>query len=401
MNILFLSDVYFPRINGVSTSIHTLRQQLAAQGHRVHLLAPDYYSPSEDESWITRVPSHYLLFDPEDRLMRYGKALSLTSALRQEDYHLVHIHTPFVAHYLGLRLSRRLGIPCVETYHTFFEDYMHHYLPILPKPMLRALARRLSRSQCNAVDAVVAPSQPMLDALRSYGVESHAEVIPTGLQEHSFIPGDGPGFRKRYGIAPDRPVMLYVGRVAHEKNIGLLLRMTVEVRRSRPDILFVIAGEGPALERLRREAEVLDLQDNTMFIGYLDRKTELNDCYRMADVFIFSSLTETQGLVLLEAMAQGVPVVAIAEMGTKSILREGDGALIAPQDAHGFAERVLGLLANPEYRQKLGQRAHGYALHWSASSMADRVSFFYRKAIAAYSAPDKVQRSGESVTAKD
>lgn len=401
MNILFLSDVYFPRINGVSTSINTLRQQLAAQGHRVHLLAPDYYSPSEDESWITRVPSHYLLFDPEDRLMRYGKALSLTSALRQEDYHLVHIHTPFVAHYLGLRLSRRLGIPCVETYHTFFEDYMHHYLPILPKPMLRALARRLSRSQCNSVDAVVAPSQPMLDALRGYGMESHAEVIPTGLQEHSFIPGDGPGFRKRYGIAPDRPVMLYVGRVAHEKNIGFLLRMTVEVKRSRPDILFVIAGEGPALERLRREAEMLSLQGNTMFIGYLDRKTELNDCYRMADVFVFSSLTETQGLVLLEAMAQGVPVVAIAEMGTKSILREGDGALIAPQDARGFAERVLGLLANPEYRQKLGQRAHGYALHWSASSMADRMSLFYRKAIAAYSAPDKVQRSGESVTARD
>jgi 1,2-diacylglycerol 3-alpha-glucosyltransferase len=401
MNILFLSDVYFPRINGVSTSINTLRQQLAAQGHRVHLLAPDYYSPSEDESWITRVPSHYLLFDPEDRLMRYGKALSLTSALRQEDYHLVHIHTPFVAHYLGLRLSRRLGIPCVETYHTFFEDYMHHYLPILPKPKLRALARRLSRSQCNAVDAVVAPSQPMLDALRSYGVESHAEVIPTGLQEHSFIPGDGPGFRKRYGIAPDRPVMLYVGRVAHEKNIGFLLRMTVEVRRSRPDILFVIAGEGPALERLRREAEVLGLQDNALFIGYLDRKTELNDCYRMADVFVFSSLTETQGLVLLEAMAQGVPVVAIAEMGTKSILREGDGALIAPHDARGFAERVLGLLANPEYRQKLGQRAHGYARHWSASSMADRMSLFYRKAIAAYSAPDKVQRSGESVAARD
>lgn len=382
MNILFLSDVYFPRINGVSTSIHTLRQQLAAQGHRVHLLAPDYYSPSEDESWITRVPSHYLMFDPEDRLMRYGKALAMSADLRHEDYDILHVHTPFAAHYLGLRLSRRLGIPCVETYHTFFEDYMHHYLPILPKPLLRMLARRLSCSQCNAMDAVVAPSQPMLDALRSYGVKSHAEVIPTGLQEHSFVPGDGSGFRRRYGIAPDRPVMLFVGRVAHEKNIGFLLRMALQVKHSRPDILLVLAGEGPALEQLRKEARALGLQDNTLFLGYLDRKTELNDCYRMADVFVFSSLTETQGLVLLEAMAQGVPVVAIAEMGTKSILVEGKGALIAPQDEKGFAERVLGLLANPEHGRALGEKAHGYALHWSASYMAERMMKFYRQVIA-------------------
>ncbi|MEZ0226246.1 MAG: glycosyltransferase, partial [Alphaproteobacteria bacterium] len=260
--------------------------------------------------------------------------------------------------------------------------YMHHYLPILPKPLLRMLARRLSRSQCNAMDAVIAPSQPMLDALRGYGVKSHAEVIPTGLQEHSFVPGDGSGFRRRYGIAPDRPVMLFVGRVAHEKNIGFLLRMALKVKHSRPDILLVLAGEGPALEQLRKEARALGLQDNTLFLGYLDRNTELNDCYRMADVFVFSSLTETQGLVLLEAMAQSVPVVAIAEMGTKSILVEGKGALIAPQDEQGFAERVLGLLANPEHGRALGEKAHGYALHWSASYMAERMMKFYRQVIA-------------------
>lgn len=382
MKILFLSDVYFPRINGVSTSIHTLRGQLAALGHKVHLMAPDYYSPSEDESWITRVPSHYLMFDPEDRLMRYRRALAMSAALRREDYDIIHVHTPFAAHYLGLRLARRLGVPCVETYHTFFEDYMHHYLPLLPKPLLRSLARRLSRSQCNAMDAVIAPSQPMLDALRGYGVKAHAEVIPTGLQEHSFVAGNGADFRRRYGIAAERPVMLFVGRVAHEKNIGFLLRMALQVKHQRPDILLVIAGEGPALEHLRSEAGTLGLQDNTLFLGYLDRNTELNDCYRAADVFVFSSLTETQGLVLLEAMAQGVPVVAIAEMGTKSILREGEGALVAPQDEKIFAERVLSLFVNREYRLTLGEKAHGYALHWSARYMAERMLKFYRQVLA-------------------
>jgi 1,2-diacylglycerol 3-alpha-glucosyltransferase len=383
MKILFLSDVYFPRINGVSTSIHTLGQQLAAQGHQVHLLAPDYHSPSEDETWITRLPSRYLMFDPEDRLMRYGKAVEATRALRREDYDILHVHTPFAAHYLGLKLARRLDLPCVETYHTFFEDYMHHYLPLLPKPLSRAFARSLSRRQCNAVDAVIAPSQPMLEALRGYGVKAQAEVIPTGLQDHSFVPGDGDGFRRRYNIPADRPVMLYVGRLAHEKNIGFLLRMTLQVKQTRPDVLLVIAGEGPAMERLRKETATLGLQEHVRFIGYLDRKTQLNDCYSMADLFVFASTTETQGLVLLEAMAQGVPVVAVAEMGTRSILAEGKGAAIAPLEETGFAQRVLALLEDAKSRKALGEAAHRHALGWSSRQMAERMLDFYSRVIAA------------------
>lgn len=381
MNILFLSDVYFPRINGVSTSIYTLRGQLIEMGHSVHLVAPDYFSPSEDESWITRVPARYLPFDPEDRLIRYGQALDVCTSRLRQDFDLIHVHTPFAAHYLGLRLARRYGIPCVETYHTFFEDYLHHYLPILPKPMLRYGARSLSRRQCNAMGAVVAPSQPMLDALRGYGVKVRAEVIPTGLEEHSFAPGDGGGFRQRYGIPFDRPVLLFVGRVAHEKNIGFLLRMMAQLRQACPEALLVIAGEGPALGSVRAEVHTLGLQDNVRFLGYLDRKTELNDCYLAADIFVFSSLTETQGLVLLEAMAQGVPVVAIAEMGTKSILREGEGAVIAPRDEDVFAAKVKRLLANPAERLQLGQAARLYARQWSACSMAERMVDFYRMII--------------------
>jgi glycosyltransferase involved in cell wall biosynthesis len=231
------------------------------------------------------------------------------------------------------------------------------------------------------MDAVVAPSQPMLDALRGYGVKAQAEVIPTGLEEHSFIPGDGAAFRQRYDIPLDRPMLLFVGRVAHEKNIGFLLRMTARLKQSCPEILLVIAGEGPALEAVRSETFALGLQNNIRFIGYLDRKTELNDCYRAADVFVFSSLTETQGLVLLEAMAQGVPVVAIAEMGTRSVLREGDGAFIAPLDEDGFAARVKQLVAGPALRRRLGEAARAYAKQWSAASMAERMVNFYRNVV--------------------
>ena len=379
LKILFISDVYFPRINGVSTSIRTFVKQMQDMGHAVHLIAPEYGVKTEDEAWIKRIPARSIYFDPEDKLMKYGVALDSLMALRSEEYDIVHIHTPFVAHYLGLKLAHLLDVPCVETYHTFFEDYLHHYLPFIPKGIAKGIARFISRRQCNAVDAIVAPSQPMLDVLRQYGVKSKAEVVPTGLQAHSFAKADGAAFRAKYGIAADRPMGLFVGRVAFEKNISFLLRMWVDLIKKQPNALLVVAGEGPAEVSLHALSKELNLEDNIKFIGYLDRNTELNACYQSADVFVFSSLSETQGLVLLEAMAQSTPVVAIAELGTKSILVEGEGALIAPHNEMIFADKVHTLLSNKSGRNALGKAAYHYAkTRWTDRAQAERMINFYK-----------------------
>lgn len=387
MKILFISDVYFPRVNGVSTSIRTFVEQMQQLGHEVHLIAPDYAYKTEDESWIKRVAARSIYFDPEDRLMKWGAAIKMLPELRHENYDMIHVHTPFVAHYLGLRLARELGIPCVETYHTFFEEYLHYYLPWIPKPMARSLARMISKRQCNSVDAIVAPSKPMLNVLRAYGVEAEAEVIPTGLQQQSFAVSDGVAFRLKYGIALTRPMLLYVGRVAFEKNISFLLEMTKVLIQEHPDALLVVAGEGPAEESLHALAKELALENNIQFIGYLDRATELNACYQAADVFVFASKSETQGLVLLEAMAQGTPVVAIAELGTASILVEGEGAWIAPDNITGFAARVHRLLKHPEQRYDLAERAADYVkAHWTAKAQAERMLHFYQHIISLHQA---------------
>lgn len=383
MKILFISDVYFPRINGVSTSIRTFVLQMQSLGHEVHLIAPDYNVITEDEAWIKRIPARSIYFDPEDKLMKFGEAMKLLPEIEQEKYDVIHIHTPFVAHYLGLKIAAKLNIPCLETYHTFFEDYLHHYLPWMPKYLARGIARMISKQQCNAVDAIVAPSNPMLDVLRKYGVNVVSEVIPTGLQDSSFTEADGQAFRLKYGIAIDRPMLLYVGRVAFEKNIDFLLQMTKILAEKRPDVLLVVTGEGPAETSLHKLANTLNIEKNVQFIGYLDRNNELNACYESADIFVFASKSETQGLVILEAMAQSTPVVAIAELGTASILVEGKGALIAPDDTTKFAERVHQLLLNPEHRFELGNRAKMYALEkWTAKLQAQRMIKFYESLIA-------------------
>jgi 1,2-diacylglycerol 3-alpha-glucosyltransferase len=385
MNILLISDVYFPRVNGVSTSIRTFAEQLQKLGHSVHLIAPDYGIATEDEAWITRVPARNIFFDPEDKLMKYSEVLRLLPSLKTKSFDLVHIHTPFIAHFTGLKIAKKLAVPVLETYHTFFEDYLHHYLPWIPKVVAKSLARFTSKKQCNQLDAIIAPSKPMLDVLRSYGVTTPAEVIATGLQASSFAEADGDQFREKHQIPLDKQMLLYVGRVAHEKNIGFLLKVVRRLSVQQPEILLVITGEGPAEHSLHQQVKALGIEKNVQFIGYLDRNTELNACYKAADIFVFASKSETQGLVLLEAMAQGTPVVAIAELGTASILVEGQGAHIATEDETVFAQKINDLLANTLARNILGDVGRTYALkHWSASAKAEQMLHFYRAVLANY-----------------
>ena len=382
MNILFISDVFFPRVNGVSTSINTFATELRALGHQVTLIAPSYTDEDKQEEWIVRVPSHKIYFDPEDRLMNFGKLKALLPWIRDKHFDVIHIHTPFTAHYVGIHFGKKLDIPVVETYHTFFEDYLHHYLPFIPQFISRKLARTISRRQCNAVDGIVSPSKPMLDVLKQYGIKTPAEVVATGLDDSSFARVDGEHFRMSHDIPLAQPMLLFVGRVAHEKNIGFLLEMHVELIKKHPDALLVITGEGPAEESIKHSIDKLDISNKVRMIGYLDRSHELIACYKAADIFIFASKSETQGLVLLEAMAQGTAVVAIAELGTKSILIEGEGVLIAKDDINDFADKVSVLLSDAPKRQMIGEKGRQYAQEkWGAGVLAKKVAKFYKSTI--------------------
>ncbi|MEW5892710.1 MAG: glycosyltransferase [Pseudomonadota bacterium] len=376
MRVLMVSDVYFPRVNGVSTSIETFRRSLADQGVEVRLVAPRYGDEAEVPG-IRRIPGWRVPRDPEDRLASWPR---LRAAVLEEAAacDLVHIQTPFLAHYAGLHAARKHGLPVLATYHTLFEEYLHHYAPLLPAEWLKALARRFSRSQCNALDAVVVPSSAMRDRLGSYGVTAPMHVLPTGIPLDRFAVGDGAAFRKWHGIAPQRPALLFVGRVAFEKNIDFLLDALAIARQRLPELLLLVTGEGPALEALRQRVQAMGLANNVRFLGYLDRVRELPDCYAAADVFVFASRTETQGLVLLEAMAMGLPVVALAAMGTCDILAPGRGCLTPDDDVSAFAQAILTLLEDAKLRRRLADEARAYAREWADDRLAGRLAELYR-----------------------
>lgn len=381
-----LSDVYFPRVNGVSTSIRTFITEHQKLGNRVTLVCPDYTGKTQIEydsvNSIIRLPSKRILFDPEDRLIKSSYFHGLLEILEPFGVDIIHIQTPFVAHRFGLKLSVALKAPCVETYHTFFEEYFHHYIPLVPKRILRSLSQRFSVSQCNQLDAVIVPSTAMKDVLKQYGVDTEINIIPTGLRLDEFEGGDGVRFRKVHGISANRPMLVFIGRVALEKNIHFLLDMLVMVKQQIPDILLVIAGEGPARKKLQKYTNKLGLMDNVLFLGYMSREQELLDCYRAGQAFIFSSRTETQGLVLLEALACGLPVVSTAVMGTIDVLDgQNGGCLIADEDVNDFSGKVIKLLYDIRLQNVLRQQASRYVELWSAPIFARKSSQLYHQLI--------------------
>ncbi|MER2526332.1 MAG: glycosyltransferase [Candidatus Competibacter denitrificans] len=379
MKILMLSDVYFPRVNGVSTSMRTFRSELQTLGHEVTIIAPQYPQPTADEPGIERIASRWVLFDPEDRMMQPCALARRLALIQPGQFDLIHVQTPFVAHYAGLRLAQRLGVPCVETYHTFFEEYLFHYLPMLPKGVWRAITRRFARHQCNQLDGLVVPSQAMHEILLCYGVDTRMRVIPTGMPTDSFQEGDSAAFRARHGIRPDQPVLVFVGRVAFEKNIDFLLRVADALRRTtHPDIVLVIAGEGPAKSRLQRLGRALGFEPNVRFVGYLERGAELSSCYQAGDAFVFASRTETQGLVLLEAMSLGVPVVSTAVMGTRDIVMAERGALVAEETIEHFTAQLRRVLDDAGLRRRLSEDGRAYAREWLALGPTQTLLEFYQ-----------------------
>jgi glycosyltransferase involved in cell wall biosynthesis len=381
MRILMISDVYFPRINGVSTSIESFRHSLAELDIDVHVVAPDYPIPHASDARVTRVPARRVPFDPEDRLMRSGDLKQALHTVGGRKFDLVHIQTPFAAHYAGLNHARSQRLPCIATYHTHFEEYLYNYVPAVPKGMLRAMARSLARHQCNTLDAVIVPSSAMQDTLAAYGVTAPMHRVPTGIPIAHFSGGHraaSADFRTRFDIPRDRTLALFVGRAAHEKNIGFLLEAMPHALRQSPGLMLVVAGEGPALPALRKQAAALGVADQVRFVGYLDRQTELPDCYAAADLFVFSSRTETQGLVLLEAMAAGLPVLAFAALGTREIVEPGRGAQPAPQEVEAFGQAMAALANDPARRAAMAAEARLFAKEWTTEACARRLAEVYR-----------------------
>lgn len=377
MHIGIVTDTYRPRVNGVVTSIDTFTREFVKLGHRVTILAPAFVEAAA-EPGVVRFPSHYLWFDPEDRLpdpwLPAGRRI--VRALPELRMDVLHTQTPFALGVAAFAWGRRLGIPVVHTFHTHFTTYVGHYIRFLPRSLSVPWAERLSRAYCDRCALVVTPSSQMRDVLRGYGARARIEVVPTGIRLDRLEGADGAAFRARQGIAADARVLLYMGRVAREKNIDFLFGVVERLRAEYPRLLLVVAGEGPAMRDLEALRDARGLARHVTFTGYLTG-ADWSGAFAAADLFVFASVTETQGLVVTEAQAVGTPVVAVGAMGVLDVLTDGRGGTLVRLDPDEFAGAVRRYLADPAFRAAQSTMAREHARRWSAESQARAMLTLY------------------------
>ena len=381
MNIALVSSTYLPQINGVSLSIESLAKAIRNLGHRVHIITSTYPHFHKDSRNVTRIASYTLVFHRESRLPNPW----LHSSRRQirwildQDWDIIHVQVPWFLEFDAMRWAGKLNVPLVHTFHTLFEEY-GHYSRVIPPSLWSAASRRWCFAFCNKMDLILAPSTPVKEYLESGGVRPRIEVSPTGINIEEFSNPHGDRFRQTHGIMKASLILLFVGRIGREKNLPFLFEVLKRVRSRHPDILLLIAGDGPERPYLTRLAQRQGLDSMIRFLGYLEHQ-ELVSCYDAADLFVFASITETQGIVLTEAMAAGTPVVAVGKMGVRDVLAPGLGGIEVELDVDRFAGAVLRLLGDRHLYDKKRQEAFQLSRRFSVEAMAERTIEYYRSII--------------------
>lgn len=390
MKIAMVSDTYRPRINGVVTSIDTFAKEYRKLGHDVTIIAPEF--PPEEmakdkkdtsaEEYVIRIKSNQLFFDPEDRLPNPWSPTAvktINDQILSQRFDIIHTQTPFTIGIEAIKWAKKMKCPIIQTYHTMFESYMH-YFKFMPTAFSVPLARNISRWYCNKMDLNITPSTQMKDLLLKYKVTKPIEVNPTGIKIDLFKNYSRADFRKKNNISEDTTLLLFMGRVAPEKNIPFLFEVLKQILPWRPNTKLLIAGKGPAEEEVKDICHNEGLDDHVLYMGYFEPQDWVN-CYAAADLFTFPSVTETQGLVVTEAMAVGTPVVAIGEMGVAEVMQSQKGGFLVDKNVDHFVEKVKLLLSDKELYAQKKKEAFEEAKAWSAHSMAVKMLEKYQRCI--------------------
>ena len=356
MRIGLFTNNYLPFCGGVSVSVETLRRGLEARGHEVWVIAPRARGAAPDPA-VIRYPSVPAATYPEFALP-LPVAPPVSRRVRRLGLDVFHAHHPFLLGPAARRLARRAGRPLVFTYHTRYEKYAH-YVPVR-RPLVEAAAIRLSSSFAAAAAAVIAPSQAVRQTLAERGVGASVEVIPTGVDVASFRPGDPVAARRALALAAADPVLLYVGRLDREKSVERLLLAFAHVQGTVPHARLVLVGHGTETARLQALARTLPAAGRIAFLPARPH-ADLPVCYQAADVFLFASETETQGLVLAEAAACGIPVVSVTGPGCDEVVRDGETGLLTKAEPPALAEAAISLLVDGQRRRRMGRRAREIA----------------------------------------
>lgn len=372
LRVGLFSNIYRPIISGVVNSIDLLRKELLKQGHCPFVFAPRVPGYRDTHSGVWRFPSVHF------RQVNYPLALPVWPpthrAISQSRLQVVHTHHPFWLGEVAWMWSRIRRIPLIYTFHTQYEQYCH-YLKV-PQAPLRALTRWSVQNFARRCDLIIAPSPTIREVMNEYGIKTWTETLPNAIDLERFqAPRERLSIRRQLGWPVDRPIALYAGRLGREKNVSFLLEAFAHV----PEACLAVVGDGPELSLLRAQAEGLGLGERVFFAGGASYPA-MPDFYRAADLFCIASTTEVKPLVVLEALASHLPVVAVAACGTSDTLTHGQDGLLTPERLADFAGACNYLCRDGEERRRMAVEAGRTAEQYSIEGYTRKLVSLYQEA---------------------
>ncbi len=391
MRIGFFTDGYLPALGGIVTSVRITAEALEKRGHKVYIIAPKHPKYKDKGKNVYRLTSIKFLTTPEVRLALQLPERSMIRVFRH-NFDVIHGHGGGPITFLGLQTARLKGIPYIATYHTLWNRYTHYFLKgkVIPTKMADIGSRMFG----NVCDSIIAPSEIIKRKLVSYGVKSPIKVLPTGININSFRSIEKEFVQKKIKIKNKKKILLYVGRLGKEKSVDFLINAFSLIYKKDKNTCLVLVGNGNESKTLKQAAKDLGLSDKIFFLGAVNND-DIPKVYADADVFIFASKTETQGMVLLESFASGVPVVAVSDHAFRGVLKNGINGYAVKNNYNDFAEKTLHLINNPKTYKSMSDEAKKTAEEFSADIIAERLEKIYLKMIRDHAkrSKDKIKNS--------
>lgn len=379
MKICMMTNTYLPHVGGVARSVSTFAEEYLRLGHEVLVVAPEFDGkplPPRAEAMVERVPS-LKNFNGSEFSVRLPGAAALSARLDAFQADLIHAHHPFLLGDTALRVAMNKNVPIVFTHHTRYEDYTH-YAPF--SETLKEVAIQIPTHFANLCDGVIVPSESIARMIRRRGVTTPMAVIPTGIDVAAFASADGAAFRRRTGIPREAFIVGHVGRLALEKNLGFLAEAVALFLQREAGARFLVVGDGPWRQELQATFERHGVAERLLLAGKRTGRV-LREAYRAMDVFAFASQSETQGMVVAEAMAAGLPVVALNASGVREVVHDEENGLLLPAAAGvgEFAAVLARVAGDAELRRRLAEGARRTAGNFSREQSARRALAFYEE----------------------
>jgi 1,2-diacylglycerol 3-alpha-glucosyltransferase len=379
LRIGLFTDTYAPQVNGVSISLQLVSEGLQRRGHQVTIFAPKFPGYKDDQPGVVRLPSLKYLNDPPIYVAVLGTPRS-TWSLSRKHFDVLHAHSPLTVGLLAYLTASTKNLPLIYTYHTSITDYTHYLKVIGGTGVIRHAARWFSATSTNLGHQIVVPSPKFYRLLLEQKVKKPIQVIPNGIDLSNFKKAKNPGsFRNRLGLKPDAPMLLSVGRVDPEKRLDFLIDAFVGMA-DRSEAHLVFAGDGSARKKLQEHAAATKVNDRIHFLGMVNR-AELPDLLHDATVFLSASTTEVHPISVIEAIASGLPMLAVQDEAFEGMIVENENGHLTPLDTCVFSDTLVKMLSDPEKLVQYGKRSTEFSEKFSIEGQVRSLEHLYIESI--------------------